>query len=139
MTMSDLSSQLASLQERVSLSEQEGAMEAFCDVIRDTGVTEAKQGDTLTYGTYTNTFTVTEVVRQADPSDALVENEIRTIKCEFYEDAQPYELKVYKTYVEGEENDCVIYWFDGEGNTLPDEASNWNDILENMDIFIDEL
>lgn len=49
-------------------------------------------------------------------------------------------IKVVKFFdSDGDVSDREIYWFDSEGNDIPSNNSNWGNIIENMDIFIDEM
>ena len=84
-----------------------------------------------------NEFICSEVLENSEDPGAKVLT--RNITAKFYENDSKIQLKVV-TYVDTNKEvlDRRLYWFDEENNENPEDNSAWQDILENMDIFLDE-
>lgn len=126
--------------ERLDLVTLEGTAEILLDKIQDMGVFELGEGESLTFGTYDNTFTVVEErTVQEDPDDDSWHWREKLIRCQFYENDEEIYLVQRAVIADGDLADFQFYWFDEDGNKTPEDNINYGDILENMDIFVDEL
>ena len=134
----NISEEIKSLQQKQNLKALEGSVEIFVDKLEDIGVFDLKLGQTIVFGTYKNTFTAADFVKDALDEDNGVVS-ISTIACVFYENAEDNRIKIV-TFFDGNGDmlDRLVYWFDVAKNDTPEYNSEWTNILENMDIFLDD-
>lgn len=128
---------LTDITNKTNLKTLEGPEEIFVDLLEDIGVLDLEKGGAVSFGTYENIFTNSAV---AESADGELRNKLVEIDVRFYENSERITLIIHKTIdSDGEQLDQAVYWFDESGNDVPSRNSNWNEILENMDIFLDEL
>ena len=128
---------LTDITNKTNLKTLEGPEEIFVDLLEDIGVLDLEKGGAVSFGTYENIFTNSAV---AESADGEFRNILMEIDARFYENSERITLVIHKTIDSDDEQlDQAVYWFDESGNDVPSRNSNWNDILENMDIFLDEL
>jgi hypothetical protein len=122
---------------KVNLKTLEGIDEIFINKLEDIGVLDLKNKESLKYGTYENVFTCLQAVKtEADGCDV----ESKIIDAKFYEDEGTVVIKVVTFFdCDGDVSDREIYWFDSEENDIPSNNSNWFNIIENLDIFLEEM
>jgi hypothetical protein len=122
---------------KVNLKTLEGIDEVFTDKLEEIGVLDLATKESVKYGTYENNFTCLQADK-AETDDCDVETKI--IDAKFYEHAGTTMIKVVTIFdSDGDVSDREIYWFDSEGNDIPSNNSNWENIMENMDIFLDDM
>ena len=123
---------------KIKLNELEGAAEVFTDLLYDIGIYNLKEGESLNYGTYKNTFSC--LSRTSTTKDGTQIDTIE-INAKFYENDE--NITIISTYFsdpsDGSDLGYEAYWFDESNNDNPEDNSNWSEILENMDIFLDEM
>jgi len=123
---------------KTNLYELEGPEEIFVDKLSDLEIFVLGQDKSIEFGTYTNKFQCIEMTSESE--DDGIEKITRIIRSDFYEVSNPVHIKsVLFLDEEGEEADKQAFWFDADGNDLPSEHQDWTEILENMDIFLDEM
>ena len=128
---------LTDITNKTNLKTLEGPEEIFVDLLEDIGVLDLEKGGAVSFGTYENIFTNSAV---AESADGEFRNILMEIDAGFYENSERITLVIHKTIDSDDEQlDQAVYWFDESGNDVPSRNSNWNDILENMDIFLDEM
>ena len=123
---------------KTNIKTLEDVQEIFVDLIDDLGVYDLEEGESVTYGTYSNQFTC--IYREHEIKDG-VERVDQEIAALFYENEEIIKLKLVKLLDanEGDMLDIEMYWFDESGSDTPSSNPHWLTILENMDIFLDEL
>ncbi len=123
---------------KTNLFSLEGEDEVFVDCLSDIGVFDIQKSQEIVHGTYANTFSCTDLTSSSGDDDGTIQ--ITTISANYYEIEVPVSIKVVK-YLDsdGEELDKEAYWLDEEGNDIPSQHPAWSEILENMDIFLDEM
>ena len=140
-SMSNNSSDNEAMSSSLDLKGLEGADEVFVDTLEDIGVFDMSKGQSIDFGENSNIFTCTNVVTTKEDDDSLVKNIF--IKANFYEVPDPVNIKIIKYYSDVNDLEChddlEVFWQDAFGNFVPSEHPEWLDILENMEIFLDEL
>jgi len=122
---------------KVNLKTLEGIDEVFTDKLEEIGVLDLATKESVKYGTYENNFTCLHAEKN-ETDDCDVESKI--IDAKFYEHEGAIMIKVVTFFdSDGDVSDREIYWFDSEGNDIPSNNSNWENIIENMDIFLDDM
>lgn len=123
---------------KATLNELEGAAEIFTDLLSDIGIYDLEEGSSLDHGTYKNTFTC---LKRSSVTEGDTETVTIEIQAQFYEVDEKIIIKMVR-YIDpsdGSELNHEVYWFDEAGNDNPEDNSNWSEILENLDIFLDEI
>lgn len=114
----------------------EGNSEFLVDKLRELELGKLKIGDEKTYGIYENKF---KCIDKNTFRRNGVKYILSLIEVYFADQDDPFFLKCVDFIFNGEREEYAIHWMDSDGRTHPAKNENFFQIMENMDIFFDEL